>query len=94
MRTPSLLRMLPTVLCRKELWMGADRATIAGEGTVMTVEFWHCIIAAFDQRDQATRPAWQVLGMAHTGRIRTWMKAEAVPGRDCREKKSTGTYEE
>lgn len=32
------------------------------------------------------RPTWQVLGMAGTGHRRTWIRAEVLPPRDCREK--------
>ena len=82
MGTPSLLRMLPTaadvedltaVFCRKELWKGADRTTITGRGTVMTVEFCHCVISAFEQQGQ-------VLGMVGTDHSRTWISDEVGPG--------------
>ena len=52
MGTPLLLRMLPTaaevedptaVLCGKELRMGPGRITTTGEGSMTTVEFWHCL---------------------------------------------------
>jgi len=95
MGTSSLQRMLPTaaevqdltsVFCRKELWKWSDRTTVIGGGAVMTVEFCHCVIAAFDQQGQATRQGRQVLGMAGTGHSRTWISAEVGPGRDAEEK--------
>ena len=52
MGTPSQLRMLPTaaevvepttVFCGKELRMGPGRVTTTGEGSMTTVEFWHCL---------------------------------------------------
>ncbi|POI21004.1 hypothetical protein CIB84_015248 [Bambusicola thoracicus] len=95
MGIPSLLRMLPTaaevenltaVFCRKELWKGADRTTIIGGGTLMTVESCLCSIAAFDQQGQAIRHRRHGLGMAGTGHSRTWISAEVGPGRNVEEK--------
>ena len=52
MGTPLLLRMLPTaaeveepttVFCGKELRMGPGRTTTTGEGSMTTVESWHCL---------------------------------------------------
>ena len=96
MGTSSLLRMLPTaaevedlkaVFCRKGLWKEADRTVCdTGGDTSMAVEFWNCVIAAFEQRGQARRQARHVLGIACTGYSRTWVSAEVERGRDAEEK--------